>query len=375
MRRTPLLVAAVAWLAVGCVRPASRASHAPIVEPASIQGSTAADHVRTHPRSRIQIVRPSIAVTIAEEGEPAAIPTRCDLRAIATSGGDVEAARLACELEALAEPSVVLGSNHEAKNLHETGRALHRAGEGLEAQRAYEQAIEADTASDEVEVSATMLAHNHLGLLARDDGDLEAARAHLQQVVDSTDEPGTRAAALHNLGLVQLDAGDVEAAQSSLEASLVLLEEALGPDHGSVGTCNHSLGVVLAERGKLGQAEPHLQRALEIRRDTLGEQHPLTAETLTSLGHLHGRQDRWGEALADQQAALVIDRAVLGEQHPTTAADQANVGEALFALDRREEAAECFERALAILADARPEDDPEVVRLHDWIALTTSARR
>jgi len=373
MRRTPLAVAVVAWLVAGCVRPATHAAQAPNPAHSAAIHDVAAD--RPQPRSRVQVVTPSVVQVQPEEGEPALLPARCDLRVIDASGGDLEAARVACSLELDAEPSVPLESNREAAELHETGRELQRVGEVVEAQLAYEQAIAADNASEEVDVSATVLAHNHLGLIARDAGDLGQARAHLEQVVAHTEEPGTRAAALHNLGLVELDEGDLEGAQASIEAALVLLEEAVGPDHASVGTCRQSLGVVLAERSLLSEAESHLLRALEIRRETLGDEHPLTAETLTSVGHLHGRQARWEAALVEQREALAIDRAVLGERHPTTAADHANVGEALFALDRHAEAAEQFERALAILANARPEDDPEVVRLHGWIALTTSARR
>ena len=120
----------------------------------------------------------------------------------------------------------------------------------------------AEEAADD---GALSQAHNMLGILSRNGGDLEAARRHLVeslQFAGSAGHPEARVAALNNLALVHAARDDyteaVEAARGALEACLLT-----GDRHREAALHNNLADLYHA----LGQAElamEHLRRAVVI---------------------------------------------------------------------------------------------------------------
>ncbi len=110
--------------------------------------------------------------------------------------------------------------------------------------------------------SALAQAHNLLGLLAREDHDLETAVDHLERsraVARSLGDVGAHTAALHNLALARADAGSVEQALALAEEALILCE-AQGDRHRAAALLNtqadllHRIGREIESMDRLKQA-------------------------------------------------------------------------------------------------------------------------
>lgn len=73
------------------------------------------------------------------------------------------------------------------------------------------------------DVHALAQAHNVLGILARNQGDLDLARDHLERslaLAETLNDPGARVAALNNLALVWAADGEAERALQLAETAL-----------------------------------------------------------------------------------------------------------------------------------------------------------
>jgi tetratricopeptide (TPR) repeat protein len=93
-------------------------------------------------------------------------------------------------------------------------------------------------------------------LLARD-GQLDAARGLLEEVVADSANRFIETAAQVDLGLVLFKTGDVDRAQGVLNRALT------SPDRGTALRAHYSLGWILARRGKFAAAREHLAAAAE----------------------------------------------------------------------------------------------------------------
>ncbi|MGH2736178.1 MAG: tetratricopeptide repeat protein [Actinomycetota bacterium] len=129
---------------------------------------------------------------------------------------------------------------------------------------------------------------NSLGIVARNQNDLDRAEELLSQSASIRREIGDQAGtagSLDNLGIVAVDRGDLDRAQRLFEESITI-DRARGDEWG-VACALGSLGVVHLERGKLEEAHTAVERALR---------------TFDRIGDLDGAVETM-EALAGVDAA------------------------------------------------------------------------
>jgi tetratricopeptide (TPR) repeat protein len=122
-------------------------------------------------------------------------------------------------------------------------------------------------------------AEDLLGILARGEGDLIAARAHLersrQAAADGAD-PGPRIAALNSLALVHADLGNRDQAIELTTEALALCERQ-GDRHRQAALENNLADLLQAE-GRGDEAMVHLKRAVAIFAEVGGQAEELQPE-------------------------------------------------------------------------------------------------
>jgi predicted ATPase/DNA-binding XRE family transcriptional regulator len=131
----------------------------------------------------------------------------------------------------------------------------------------------------------TALALNNLGIIDRQQGNLEAARSALLEAIEierELDDKWTMAGAYTNLGLVASDMGDYAESRSFHEQSLAIFRE-LG-DRRSTAVALINLGDAIYQQGDLAQAQLLWEECGQIFRD-MGEKQGL-AQTLVNLAFL-----------------------------------------------------------------------------------------
>ncbi len=108
-------------------------------------------------------------------------------------------------------------------------------------------------------------AEDLLGILARGQGDLTAARAHLERSCEAAAagaDPGPQVAALNSLALVHADLGNRDRAIALTREALVLCERQ-GDRHRQAALENNLADLLQAE-GRPDEAMEHLKRAVAI---------------------------------------------------------------------------------------------------------------
>lgn len=135
----------------------------------------------------------------------------------------------------------------------------------------------------------TLLAARLEARLAAYDGDFEAAREVLENVIAtlrSTGQGQTLAYSLVQAATVAADAGDLELAERRAREAVALLTAAAGSDHVDVAWARSTLGGVLVRRGRLADAREELEAAsaAEIAGGTASSE--FHADTLERLGEL-----------------------------------------------------------------------------------------
>ena len=239
---------------------------------------------------------------------------------IALLQGDPERALMECTLALEADPKRATAHNH-------LGRALHNAGQSLQAVSALRKAVELHEAYPE--------AWGNLGLVLRATGGLDEAVKAYRRAVELA--PGLVAAEL-NLGISLLLADQVDPA-------LFCLESVLKRDPYNLEALLNA-GLALHLRGELHKAGQYFEQAIR-----LDDNHPLAWLYLGALLHERDETERAQEALhkALELNPMEIEAWVeLASMH-----EQAN---------RLEEAASALERARQI-DPAHPALQMEVARL------------
>lgn len=215
-------------------------------------------------------------------------------------------------------------------------------------------------------------AHENLGDLFVDKGQLDAAAAHYEQLVRIRPRYGPGhiflGAALAQQGhlpeairqyeeaarLMPLSAaphynlGLALASQGRTAEAIDRYREAvkLAPDYADA---HNNLGLVLAEQGRLDEAARHYREALRLL--------PMSAGTRSNLGLLLARQGRMAEALKLLGEAVQLD--------PGNAGNRNNLGVVLVRIGRYDDAMAQFREALAInprLREAQVNLDDAVAR-------------
>lgn len=167
--------------------------------------------------------------------------------------------RFAVALEAVAPGDEGL----RARILADLSLTLAHAGDPERAASLAEHArTKAESAGD---ARAQAQAHNLLGVLARGDGRLDAARAELEQsvvIAERLQDASARTAALNNLALVARDAGDADRALALTEEALALCA-ACGDRHREAALENNVADLHHAA-GRSDEAMAHLKRAVTL---------------------------------------------------------------------------------------------------------------
>jgi len=108
-------------------------------------------------------------------------------------------------------------------------------------------------------------AHNSLGILASNRGELDQARSHLQRslaAAERLDDPVAKVAALNNLALAERRGGDVAGAIGLIEAALALC--IVQGDHHREAALHNNMADLLHAAGRGEDAMTHLKQAVVI---------------------------------------------------------------------------------------------------------------
>jgi CHAT domain-containing protein/Tfp pilus assembly protein PilF len=205
----------------------------------------------------------------------------------------------------------------------------------------------------------TAFAHEILGWVAKQSGDLRRAEAEYEESLRLRElvfgpQHLEVAASLNLLGGVQKDLRKLTQAERSLARALAIREQQLPPRHRLIGASWSVLADLRLEQGEYEQAKSFYEKALPVREaanDSLG-----IAETSYNLGILCTTLGEYQRARDLSTRALEIRRSIYGAEHPAIAS-------AIRRLARLEQfagnyttAIALYEQALAILtgsADAR----------------------
>jgi tetratricopeptide (TPR) repeat protein len=202
------------------------------------------------------------------------------------------------------------------------------------------------------------VAHNNLGTVLLERGQLDEAMAHFQRVLQT--EPN-HAMAHYNLGGVLRQQGHIDEAIAQFQRALEI-----APNHAK---SHFNLGELQLQKGQLDEAMTHFQRACEIRPDYAEAQNafglallqkgrvdaalthlqsavqaqPNLAEAHNNLARILSQKGRLDEAIVHLQKALEIQ--------PEQAEAHNNLANVLRQKGRLSEAIDQYQKALAIRPD------------------------
>jgi tetratricopeptide (TPR) repeat protein len=153
----------------------------------------------------------------------------------------------------------------------------HGAGNSTAARDMARQALGLAITADDLHGVAR--AEDLLGIIARSDGDLAAALAHLERSSEAaapSSDPGPKIAALNSLALVHADLGHRDRAIELTREALVLCERQ-GDRHHQAALENNLADLLRAE-GRPDEAMEHLKLAVSIFAEVGGQPDELQPE-------------------------------------------------------------------------------------------------
>ena len=248
-------------------------------------------------------------------------------------------------------------------------------------------------------------AHNNLARAYRAVANYNAADANYRRAIALLDGKGEKANAgilTDNLAVLYLNQGRLDEAERYHKRAIVLLEEALGREHSSVGQAVGNLGALLNEAGRYAEAEPLLRRGLAIAaaqptKDpvvigviqdnlagllrivgrhaearklhqqalTLFEQalpptHPRLATARNNFGRFLIDIGAHAEAEKEIKLSLRLTETIFGTDSFNVAVPASNLGELYTVMERRPEAREHFSRALKVLEASHGPSHPNL---------------
>jgi non-specific serine/threonine protein kinase/serine/threonine-protein kinase len=216
------------------------------------------DRLADHPAARVRLLRTLADVWMAR-------------------GRDDQAELMLREAASLAESALPAGHAERAEVLGSLGVLHVRRQEWVEAERAFEAAVER---------------------------------------LDPDADPENWALKRHNLGVAVYRQNRLDEAEAYFLAALEVRRSGLAPDHPHLARSYNALGALLSSRGRPAEAEPYLRAAVELRERTLGVDHPDLAKALVNLARVQDEQGRTAEAIETVERALRIEEAALGPEHP-----------------------------------------------------------
>jgi len=195
----------------------------------------------------------------------------------------------------------------------------------------------------------------NLGLICRDNGELDRALDYLEEALAIARAIGDQSAVAVHLGYagnVLHDKGDLGRALEYYEEALALSRE-IG-DHWGVATHLGNIGSIYHDKGDLDKALQRHEEALAISRDS-GDLWGV-ASNLGNIGSIYRDKGRLDEALKYDNGALAVARE-LGHRLGV-ATDLGNIGLILTDRSEHEKAVPKLAEALTILLPAGVADGP-----------------
>jgi tetratricopeptide (TPR) repeat protein len=232
---------------------------------------------------------------------------------------------------------------------------------GTESVAFAERALSASARSPDA-VRDRARALSSLGEALRSEGaDLGRARAVLEESVASLRQIRTAredlAAALNNLGIVLMDQGELDGARASLEEA-VRINESLGAAGGYRAMFElHNLAQAERAAGRLDDAERHARQALALVERFAGKDHPNRASVLGNLALVMRARKEFAEGETVQREALRVLEASGSGEGADAGIAWLNIASFCRDQGKVEEAVGAGARAAAIL-ERVPEVDP-----------------
>jgi serine/threonine protein kinase len=221
---------------------------------------------------------------------------------------------------------------------------------------------------------------NDLGVLTREQRDLDGARALLEESLAMRrrlfgNEHKDVAVTLVELGRVFADRGLGDRAEVLYREALEIRRRIFGEVHRETSTSQAALALVLLNRGELATAEPLFREALETSRQVLPDDHPNVASGWNNLGLLLLEKGDFVAAEPMLRQAFAIRRKQFGERHASNANSMSNLAASLREQGRYDEATALLNDAIAFTREGLGENDPSLGRLHDQLGRVYLARR
>lgn len=210
------------------------------------------------------------------------------------------------------------------ETLHDYGDVLSRMGRTDEALVAFRRMLDLAWSADHKSKGGA--AHNRIGRVHRDRGELEDAMRHLgtgHALFHAAGDTRGVASSLDDIGKVHWIRGRYEQAERQAREALEIREQVGDPR--SIALSHNNLGLILVDSGRFTEAIEHFERALDLRR-TVGDLAGV-AQTLNNLGTVSqddGNDERavelWNEARevareAGDQLLCAVVLTNIGESH------------------------------------------------------------
>ncbi len=273
-----------------------------------------------------------IRVRLFSEGHPATTAALSNLATVDYATGDYPASKARLE-RVVAIRERTLGPNHPdlAAALGNLAVVLAATRHDVAARAAQERALrinESVFGPEHPDVARTL---GNLAISYNDSGDhARALELHERALAIRTRKLGPEhpdvATTLDNLGKVHEKLGDLDRAIETRRQALAIREASLGAEHPEVADSLNNLGVMLIRTDQAAKARPVLERALAIRESALGRDHPDVAVVLVNLAAL---EDDVKLAIPLYRRTLQIREASLEPHDPLVARSLANLALAL----------------------------------------------
>jgi tetratricopeptide (TPR) repeat protein len=209
-----------------------------------------------------------------------------------------------------------------------------------------------------------------LGRSKRNLGDLPGAHAVLQQAVALAEQPPVGpvhprlALALQDLGRVLQERGRYDEADATLQRTLTMQEQMLGPNHDDVSATLTRMGESCFSQGNYRRAKKVLIRAVAIAElHVVPDQYPNTfILALHVLCAVYLALEEYGRAQPIAERQLTLEEQFMGPHHSAVGSALTNVAMCLRGQGKLSEALSMYERSSAIAERVHGPNHTEVAR-------------
>eukprot|EP00435_Cladocopium_sp_Y103_P014106 s214_g3.t1 len=267
-----------------------------------------------------------------------------------------------------------LPSLHTERNLPETAVALRslgvvgrKAGDLEQARQHLEESLQTFRSlygeRDHSDIAATL---RELGEVERQAGDLNSAKQHLEvslrmyrALYGDSGHPES-ALALRSLGVVSRKVGDFDSAMQHLHVSFHMFRSCYGHgDHSDIAATLREIGELSRQAGDFESSKRHLEESLRMYRQLYGDtSDPEFAETLRALGLVTLRVGDAHRGKEHLEESLQMKRSLHGDRHrPEIAATLHELGLLSRSLGYMKDAKQHLEESLQMIRSLHGDRD------------------